>query len=732
MNTDKTFEFYLKKDDNTYFAVQNGVVVETTQKTPLKYSPDGWQDISLSWIRNTEYWGVFRKYAFDLRFVKDGRDILIQALSDNGFYGKVYLMVEKLDTFSREYKRYYQCQVDLTQSKIEKDYFDVVLLDDDITAFITANKSAYFEFQTPTGQTQGISIDGFKIGAKINWSSASYNTGYCFGAIPLIFQSRTSNIGSNIVPNTVAGGFTNSNNDALNILKQNCLIKSTISADIHIKISNLRVEESCYYPNWNQVNSVFLWIIRNNGDGEIIHIWSIYTSGNTPPQGSGQYTDAAEITLWEHDITVNPGDTVSLVVGREDGTLSTSQGAGTYIQTGDLNGNTATIEMDYTLRVPATLGIGTRYVDFVSEFINTFTNGEYSLKSDFLSNPDTSSAFRAANYDNSPYNTLAFSAFCLLQDIPRFKTNFEEIQKDTFGRWMLGIGVEDKQFVIEPLSYFLDRNNEILSLDANHVSSVSAAIYDEKIFNLMYVGYKSYDDDQLGLTNEFNTGQQYSIPEILNNLTAKETTNDMRSDLRADVFGIEYLRMNKYALNNMENSNQDSLIDTTDDSRLKGIFLIEYDPNTAKPYRPNGAVSGFHGIEEAYNLTLSPKRSLYRLLPYIKSMISKGKLKFQTTDKNPDVQSNFFAGNIIENADIDLEATTAQPLFQWVVLEVEAAPPYNLIEILEGNLNGYISFTYNDTVFKGFILDVGCKPATRDKYTFRLLSHPDNDLSKLR
>lgn len=731
MNTDKTFEFYLKKDDSTYFAVQDNVVIETATKTPLRYSPAGWDDIELSWKRNDTYWGVFRKYAFDLRFVKDGRDILIQYLAKNGFYGRIYLMVEKLDTYSRKYKKYYECQVDLTQSKIEKDYFDAVLLDDDITALITSNKSAFYEFQTPTGKTQGISIDGFKVGALIDWTSASYTSGYCFGAIPLTFQSRTSNIGNGIVPNNVAGGFTNNNTGVSDILKQNYLIKSTVSADIHFKISNLKVTESCFYSNWNRVNSVFLWILKANGDGDKIHIWDIVTSGNTPPQGAGTFTDSAEITLWEHDITVNPGDIVSLIVGRDDGTLA-SQGASAYIQTGNLNGNTAQIEMDYTLRVPATLGIGTRYFDFVNEFIKSFTTNEYTLKSDFLSNPDTSNSFRAANFDNSPWNTLAFSAYCLLQDVPNFKTTFEQIQKDVFGRWMCGIGIEGNQFVIEPLSYFLNKDKEILSLSAGQVASVSLSVYDEKIFNLLYVGYKSYDDDQLGLTNEFNTGQQYSFTDIINNLSSKDSTNDLRSDLRADIFGIEYLRMNKYVLNNMDKSSQNSLIDTTDDSRMQGIFLIEYDPDTAKPYRPTGTVSGFHGIEEAYNLTLSPKRSLYRLLPYIKSMISKGKLKFQTTDKNPDVQSNFFAGNIVENADIDLESTSAQPLFQWVVFEIEAAPPYNLIEILEGNLNGYISFTYNDTVFKGFILDVGCKPAVRDKYTFKLLSHPDNDLTKLR
>lgn len=714
---DNTFKFYLKKDASTYYAVQNGQVVETTTKTPLKHAPAGWADIELKYQRSSEFYGVFRKYALDLRFVLDAAQILRHVYFKQGWNATPIFYAEKLNTTTLVYSFFFESNIDISHTEFTEDYVGAPLIDRNGETLITNNKDTRYQFKT--SPTTGISIDGFTMGGTIKWTPICYFPEASMAVPTLNLLSRTSNIGKDYIPDTVPGFGTDNSTDYSNLLPSNFMFSSTLDGTAKITVSDAYFKK--LYSSSAGSTYAYIKKIPNIGTAVNYDIGILSDAGNP----SADYGEL-QVISWTQEIPVAPGDKIFLIVGPHSGIFN-NPGITAYTSIENLNGNNALVQMEYGIRVPATLGIGSRYVDFVKGFVDKMTNGQYQLQSDFLSNPDTSAAYRAANYDNSPYNTLVFSAYDILYDDPQVRVSLSSIIKDVFGRWMCGMGIEGGNIVIEPLTYFFNKNIELFSVSEKEVQSITIHPYNEETFKLIQVGYKPYDDDQLGQTNESNTGFDFLFDNIKDH-TAQ--TKDLRSDFRADIFGIEWLRQIKGSLE-YQNKPNNPMVGTVDDSRFEGIFLIEYDPSTAKPYRPPGTITGFHDIGEPYNLTLSPKRSLMRLMPYIKSLLPDGVLKFQSADKNPDVESSFFAGDIIENEDVDVATVNASPLFRWEIIEAVVAPPYNLIEQLNGNLNGYISINYKGINIKGFIMEIGIKPAIRDKYTFKLLSHPDNNLDPL-
>jgi len=274
-----------------------------------------------------------------------------------------------------------------------------------------------------------------------------------------------------------------------------------------------------------------------------------------------------------------------------------------------------------------------------------------------------------------------------------------------------------------------------------HIKSINNFIktpYLDVCFNTINIGYNSYDNQNIVGKNEFNTTESY----LIKNMLRINTKDDCISPYRADIYGIESIRSQTFSKDRSDNESDND------------IFLIEVDPVPSSgiysPYKPvYQFISGVDDPAGVYNVALSPKRALYRHLPRIRSIMDSGLLQYQSTNKNPDLISDIVAGGVIESGNIDLAenpnhvnspsnpAHDVSALFKPLVFTFDCVPPYNLSEILSLQTKGYISFTWTnprtgeDVLLKGFILDVGCTPAIRDKYTFKLLSHPDNDLSKL-
>ena len=63
----------------------------------LKHSPIGWKDYGTSWGRSNTHYGYGRKYTVEIRFVKDGYDILLSEYTQYGVEADVQLEIHRLD-----------------------------------------------------------------------------------------------------------------------------------------------------------------------------------------------------------------------------------------------------------------------------------------------------------------------------------------------------------------------------------------------------------------------------------------------------------------------------------------------------------------------------------------------------------------------------------------------------------------------------------------------------------
>lgn len=720
---DATFKFYLQKEPFVYYKTEGSSVITTTEKTPLKNDPDGWRDLTMQYARNETYWGIFRTYALDLRFVLDGAKILRHVYFTEGYEGDCILYIEKRNTLNGTYEFWASGDIDFSQINIEDDFVGISILQRGLPEFFDNKKDLTYEIPLDVPDAKTIMLDGIKIRGTINWTPVSYIAPGSLGLPNLTMLYRTSEIGTRYVPDNVNQqsnfdyGDDGSTSDLVTRFSNNYFFKATTEDPIKIRFGQYRI-----IFNQSPLIEQKLFILVTGASGGYVETILLQTADITGINRS---------TIGE--ITINPviGYKYSLVVGGDPGWQE--PGSSTYFQISDFNQDLkATLEMDYVIRLPKSTAKGVRYIDFAKALVEKASDGQYSVVSDFLSATGTTATARRANVDSSPYWLLVTSAQAIrgFSD-PVAKATIAEMCKDLWARYMLAVSMDGNNLRIEPLSYYF---KDAEAYKITELSDMVISPYNEKIFNSIKIGYKDNTYDELSGLDEFNTTHQYSLDAV----TRITKEDDVIAAFRSDMYGIEWLR-------NKRNTGaaQDPNVATKDSSSDNDTFAIEVNPVPAAPamhyypYRPAGYVTGLIDPETAYNIVQSPKRMLRRHLPRIRAITYKrGSVIYQTSDKNPKLTSDFFAGFTIEAENVPLEVAywplvPVNPLFLPVIFEFTTVPPYDLVSLLDADPNRYITFPYKGEELRGFILDVGIIPATRDKRTYRVLSHPDNNLENL-
>lgn len=118
----------------------------------LKYSPEGWDDNSITLDRSSKYFGIFRSYTIKYKFVKDGAKLLRQIFySDTA--NEATLRVEKLNRFSLTYSLIFTGSFDFTSFTDLDDYVEISIKDSGLTNLIKANQDNEYEVTFLTGAT---------------------------------------------------------------------------------------------------------------------------------------------------------------------------------------------------------------------------------------------------------------------------------------------------------------------------------------------------------------------------------------------------------------------------------------------------------------------------------------------------------------------------------------------------------------------------------------------------
>lgn len=721
---DKLFKYYLKSGDN-YYRVVNGTVILDSIETELQHAPIDWQDTEISFDRNTNFWGIFIENSLPSGFNNDGAKIIryLMYSDSNGLESEVTLYVKKRIPTTTLYEFYYEGTLNLYTAVDEKDQVIVEILDKGVSSLIKSRKDTPVEIPLTTSNSSLLLLDGVLLRSNA-----------------LFIPGQGDSTGTNLPENTLAGG---TSVETLNIVYsgQQKAATSFISPQTqeytqHAAGGNYNTNKWLFRANTDLTNVNFSGIIQSitnvdttsyvqniivrvRRNGVQVHNQNIYASGSLP----GNTDNSLDIPINANlSIPLISGDLVYVLSALTIPNLPTTK-------TTRYPNNKSILYVTYNAKVAATTCRVMAPLDLMKGIMSNISDNQFSVISDYLTLDQTDTASRFKNWDTAP-KFVRYTSGDSLRALAnaKIKNKFSEIFEDLYSNFCVGLGVDGTNARIEPLSYFF---KDTLISEITNTGEISVSPYIETLYNQIKVGYESYDNNTTAGKNEFNTGISFVLDKRKYS-EAKE--DDLVSPVRFDISGIESVRAET-----LNSEKQDNRADND-------TFGIEIDPvpltggpgagiQYYKPYRPAGTITGTDDPVNTYNVTVSPGRKLRRHLPRIRSYIRKGNLKYQSIDKNPDLVSTFGAGQVIETADISVETETYQghnvkALFLPWVFEFEFSVNYNMYNLVKSSPYGYLSFDYYGSNMKAYILSLSFIPA-KGSYKCKLISHPDNDITKL-
>jgi len=182
----------------TYAIDEEDMLITTDTPEPLPYTPDGWQEVTVKFMRNATYQGLFRDFTIPLRFIRQGATIIRSLFYTKGMEAVINLRIKKLNRSTYQYESWYEGEIDLSQVKDSIDFLDVNVAEGGIPKILKANENTVYEIPMISGENliteETIVIDEFidntgAISSGEGWVMAVIRvepgTTYTFGRINL-------------------------------------------------------------------------------------------------------------------------------------------------------------------------------------------------------------------------------------------------------------------------------------------------------------------------------------------------------------------------------------------------------------------------------------------------------------------------------------------------------------------------------------------------------------------
>lgn len=674
------YTYHLTNKAGLYYYVDNDVVKTTSTITPLEYSPDGWKDKIVNYTRNETYYGVFRSFTIPLRFVKTSAQILRERLYKFGMEDIVNLIIKRLNYTTGDYDDFYIGEIDFSKFQDSLNFFQVNVIEGGLIKYLKAYEGVTQEIPLNIDYIK-IKMDGIKIKSR-----------YTYGIIDDAIRGSGSNF-------TVG-----------------CVLGSTEGTGINLITGNSPLLFSGGAPPFTD-----RYIIKNIDttdsidtvvSGSLIFTLeaSLFVSGDINIQfqtTSGVYffiqapstlaTNKTYNKNFSFNIKLSPGDAL-YITGFYSNFFSASPGI--------IFGQTD-VYIETLSRLKTTIIKGKKALNLGNEIIKKLADTSYSLESTILKN-----------------TTIAITSGDAIRGIKDaiIKTNYKDFFSSFNRNLNISGRIDGKKFIIEPKRAAY--NNTIL-YDLGEIKDAQFNFYETLLANSIKVGYHNQNYDNVNGKDEFNNTSEFKAP-----ITRINKTFDLTASYRADMYGIEFTRIN------LDNKT------TTDNNSDNDVFMldVEYDfidADGIENYKlrrlPYTSISGLIDSTSAFNIELSPATIIHThgaeirgmLWPYVNE-----KITFQTTNKNPLLKRTLGGITIQENADIlisDLDPNYWIP----IIGKIETVVPDNLTDIMRTNSTGLFKFTYNGNEYKGWVITCGQKPSTNASQDWILLLSADNNINNL-
>ena len=735
----KPYRHYLRYYDSSWLAYQyyyvTGTTVDTTLgKTELSRAPEGWQEYEVGWERGFTYYGMFTSYATPLKFHKDGALILRYLQYTYGIEAKCELLVEKFnsDTAIFDYETFFIGDLDLSKTTDEFDYVVVPIMESGFPAKLKAREDTPYEFAID-GNTDAKYVlnDGIALQSKIYWIGS---VGQNFNFYPDLNYYYTEGTNIALHPYTQqvlpSGGLLtfleNTSGNSIDI---------TLECNFNITVSTNAGTPNAYaqmlyglYPMGSPFSSYY-YVLNSSfvHGGNVSHIYSGVNS---------------------QTITVPTGYGLALLFRMQ----KTSGGV--------LTSN------DYIAEINA-LELSAYYSNkFESSYIPTLKAVDVmrylieEIGKNNLGQPDQTPTFQDHTIESRFPNQIVITSGDGLRNLggSKLKISFSDLFK--FLNTKFGVAFYyDKT---TNTCHLQDKTNVFINSQGagygniGSVNNLKITPFTSEAFVNLNIGDKKQSYDKKGtndseITNgkdEFNTETVRLSPLVRVNKTA-----DYISPIRCDMYGIEFVRVNLqnksisdsssdndvFAIHKNEDStgNFDLVNQSTGALVSTPYYLLYRTPIVAGTWE----IQNIFSPETAYNILFSPLRSLYRNGAYFRSLLKlndSDSLNFQLSGMNnvgnlkmitlTGGAIDFNEGGAVQISDL---CPDEDVLFQPVIFEFETKEVINLYNLIEDNPYSYVTFTYLDNQYAGFIISAKSKPVIRGTTQFKLLAARHTNLTNL-
>lgn len=738
MATPNEFRYYLMADSLYYY--WDGVTVQTTtdprnigaQPEAGTYTPDGWKETEIKWGRNIDYRTLLRTFSTPYKFAKDGAQILRYVKYREGIEGKCKLYIKKRRSSDWGFNDYYLGDIDFLTFQDNITDVTVEITEGGLSAQLKAYATTPQEvpLSTQTGPVIKLYSDGIKLRGTANYltqpASLLGNAGQGMLAPANVFTIQEGDYPVVVNQSAVGfnmGGYTNSDfsgstnpQRAYDNYLQSTL--QTITQVVHVNHPNFYYKNVATGAAQTIRFTVELIVAPDpNNDGTPQPFSQRQILFQDVDLGEGQQR-TLNIDVYSQPITMNKYDRIYVVYYAFK---VSGDGAAIF----DFVFPEGKVEIQSTFQLPSSVSQSIRLATLYQYLCSTISGSLTTAKSDFLNTP----GLRLNDW--KPYYTVATCGDALRglfgnvgpagkYLIPKIKSNLAEFLEAMQALAPVGLGIEGDRLVLEIVDYFFDRNT--MAYDLGEVTDLKIVDAEEYYASNIRIGYENQTYDGLNGRDEFNTSQAYKMP-----ITRATEPADFVSPYRADGYGMEIYRANLSGKKTTDSSsdNDTFIVTISPTPNANGEYPLSRLQNTA-----GALVNGVLFPESAINLEITPKRNFNRQGSWLRMMTylqNGGIIKFQTTDKNPDVISNLGSGSVIENSDVPVATLPSLP-FLPVYIQCQAAKD-NINEILSSYPKGYFRMTYNGVELKGFFDSGGVRPAKLDLYNFQFLAHPDMDMA---
>jgi hypothetical protein len=739
----KPYKHYLRYYDISasayeYYYVTGTTVDNTSAKTELARAPEGWQEYEVGWERGFTYYGMFTSYATPLKFHKDGALILRYLQYTYGIEAKCELLVEKFnsDTAVFDYETFFIGDLDLSKATDEFDYVVVPIMESGFPAKLKAREDTPYEFAID-GNTdvKFVYSDGLNLQAKLSWAglpNTSIN-GY-YNPSLVSYDHEGTNLYLQQYDHLLSG------NSPFILLANNSNISQDIdfvydySITIHLDNS---VAASSYF--WIQFREVVISTNTFVSNTYILNSTYLHAPNLT-------YTYIGTIQL---PYTLSPNRRIEVTYRMWQPVAAAFLISGTDYQ---LTSNYEEVTAYFVNRYEPSYIQTLRAVDVMQYLID-------EIGKNSLGQPDQTPAFIDHTIESQFPNQIVITSGDGLRNLggSKLKISFSELFK--FLNTKFGVAFYyDKT---TNTCHLQDKSNVFINSQGvgygniGSVKNLKITPFTSEAFVNLKIGDKKQSYDQRGandteITNgkdEFNTETVRLSPLVRINATA-----DYISPIRCDMYGIEFVRVNLESKTLADSSTDNDVFAIHKNEDSSGNFnrYVSGTGYVSTPYYllyRTPIVSGTWEIqnifspETAYNILFSPQRSLFRNGAYFRSLLKlndANSLNFQLSGMNnvgnlkmityTNGALDFNEGGAVLISDL---CPDEDLLFKPIIFEFETKEVINLYNLIEDNPYNYITFTYLDNQYAGFIISAKSKPVIRGTTQFKLLAAPNTTLTNL-